>query len=47
LTSYIYFSQQQREKVLEENPSLNAKDVARAMGERWNNLTADEKAVSD
>ncbi|KAI8887469.1 hypothetical protein K501DRAFT_330506 [Backusella circina FSU 941] len=44
LTSYIYFSQEQREKVLEEDPSLNAKDVARVMGQRWNKLTDDGKA---
>ncbi|KAI8886170.1 hypothetical protein K501DRAFT_178371 [Backusella circina FSU 941] len=43
LTSYIYFVQDVRERIAQENPSLSATDVARVLGEKWNALTDKEK----
>jgi hypothetical protein len=46
LTSYIFFVQDVRERIAQENPTLTAIDIARILGDRWNALTDKEKQVN-
>ncbi len=42
-TSYMYFCQDQREKLLEENPNILLGEQSKKLGEMWNALEVDEK----
>ena len=46
MNPYMKFAQQERPKILRENPSLrsNVVAVARKIGEKWRSLSAAEKA---
>lgn len=46
LTSYIFFVQEVRERIAQENPTLTAIDIARILGDRWNALSDKEKQVN-
>lgn len=43
LTSYIYFCNENRSIVKEENPDLDPKDITRALAEKWASLSDKEK----
>lgn len=42
-TSYMYFCQDQREKLLEENPNILLGEQSKKLGEMWNALDGEEK----
>ncbi|KAL1927345.1 hypothetical protein VTP01DRAFT_3974 [Rhizomucor pusillus] len=44
LSAYMFFSQEQRPKVKEENPDANFGAIGKILGERWKNMTDEEKA---
>lgn len=43
LSAFMFFSQANREKVKQENPGIAFTEVAKVLGEKWKNVTADEK----
>ncbi|KAH7276793.1 hypothetical protein KP509_39G021900 [Ceratopteris richardii] len=43
LSSFMYFSQAERERLKKTNPGLAFMDVARVIGERWKKMTDEEK----
>uniref|UniRef100_A0A7S0RR61 FACT complex subunit SSRP1 n=1 Tax=Pyramimonas obovata TaxID=1411642 RepID=A0A7S0RR61_9CHLO len=45
LSGFMYFSQVNRPKVKEEDPSLGIGGVAKVLGERWKALTTEEKQI--
>ncbi|KJE94070.1 hypothetical protein CAOG_04765 [Capsaspora owczarzaki ATCC 30864] len=42
-TAFIKFSEKHRAAVREQNPNVPYKDIARLLGERWKNLTEDQR----
>ncbi|KAI8144095.1 high mobility group box domain-containing protein [Fennellomyces sp. T-0311] len=44
LSAYMFFSQEQRPKVKEDNPDANFGTIGKILGEKWKNMTDDEKA---
>ncbi|KAF5799756.1 putative chromatin remodeling & transcriptional activation HMG family [Helianthus annuus] len=44
MSGFMFFSQLERENVKKDNPGIAFKDIGRVLGERWNKLTAEEKA---
>ncbi|KAK9061744.1 hypothetical protein SSX86_018927 [Deinandra increscens subsp. villosa] len=44
LSGFMFFSQLERENVKKEIPGIQFKEMGRVLGERWNKLTAEEKA---
>ncbi|GAX76261.1 hypothetical protein CEUSTIGMA_g3705.t1 [Chlamydomonas eustigma] len=44
LSAFMYFSNEMRSKVKEENPGIAFGEVGKLLGERWKAATADEKA---
>lgn len=44
LSAYMFFTQDQRDKVKEENPGIAFTDVAKVLGQKWKELSAEEKA---
>jgi len=43
LSSYMIFSQENREKIMTENPGIKFTEVAKKAGEMWKSITAEEK----
>lgn len=43
MSSFMYFSQAERERLKKTNPGLQFKDVARVIGERWKKMSEQEK----
>ncbi|KAF6173460.1 hypothetical protein GIB67_027155 [Kingdonia uniflora] len=43
LSAFMFFSQSERENVKKSNPGITFTDVGRVLGERWRQLTAEEK----
>lgn len=44
LSGFMFFSQLERENVKKDIPGIGFTEVGRVLGERWNKLTAEEKA---
>lgn len=44
LTSYMLFTQEMREVIKRENPSLSSKEITSELGSRWRKLTDEQKA---
>jgi len=44
LSAYMFFANEQREIVREENPGIKFGDVGKMLGQRWKNLPEDDKA---
>ena len=44
-TSFILFSKEYRNKVLEEDPSLSVVDVSKKLGVLWKEVSSEEKKV--
>ena len=42
-SAYIFYSQDQRSRVKESNPTLSHTDVTRKLADQWNNLSDDQK----
>lgn len=46
LSAYMFFCQENRPKVLEENKDIKATDVMKELGERWSKIKDNTKAVT-
>ena len=44
LSSYMIFAGENRAKVVEENPGASIGDVGKALGAKWKEMSAEEKA---
>lgn len=44
-TSYMYFCDEMRSKIRDENPEMKMIEVSKILGSRWKELSDDEKAV--
>lgn len=44
MSAYMYFAQQNRETVKQEDPSRSFGDIGRALGEKWRNMSPADKA---
>ncbi|KAL8528300.1 hypothetical protein ACS0TY_005925 [Phlomoides rotata] len=44
ISAFMFFCQTERENVKKSNPGISFTDVGKVLGERWNKMTADEKA---
>ncbi|KAI9314175.1 high mobility group box domain-containing protein [Dichotomocladium elegans] len=44
LSAYMFFSQDQRPKVKEENPDASFGSIGKILGEKWKNMSEQEKA---
>ncbi|KAK3679356.1 Non-histone chromosomal protein 6 [Recurvomyces mirabilis] len=47
LSAYMFFANDQREKVREENPGIKFGEVGKVLGERWKALNEKQKAPYD
>ncbi|TKA26111.1 Non-histone chromosomal protein 6 [Salinomyces thailandicus] len=47
LSAYMFFANDQREKVREENPGIKFGEVGKVLGERWKGLNEKQKAPYD
>jgi len=43
LSAYMFFANDQREKVREDNPGIKFGDVGKILGEKWKELTDKDK----
>ncbi|KAL2523409.1 FACT complex subunit SSRP1 [Forsythia ovata] len=43
ISSFMFFSQAERENVKKSNPGISFTEVGKVLGERWNKMTAEEK----
>ncbi|KAI3905513.1 hypothetical protein MKX01_038403 [Papaver californicum] len=43
MSSYMFFSQTERDNIKKSNPGISFTDTARALGEQWKKMTAEEK----
>jgi len=43
LSAYMFFANEHRDKVREENPGIKFGDVGKLLGEKWKELTDKEK----
>jgi structure-specific recognition protein 1 len=43
LSGFMFFSQMERENLKKTNPGISFTDVGRVLGEKWKNLSAEEK----
>ncbi|KAG9685744.1 hypothetical protein KCU81_g5452, partial [Aureobasidium melanogenum] len=43
LSAYMFFANEQREKVREENPGIKFGDVGKILGEKWKSLNEKQK----
>ncbi|XP_077217969.1 high mobility group [Tasmannia lanceolata] len=43
MPGFMFFSQTERENIKKSNPGMSFTDVAKAVGERWKKMTAEEK----
>ncbi|KAL9112194.1 MAG: hypothetical protein Q9227_003571 [Pyrenula ochraceoflavens] len=44
LSAYMFFANEQREKVRDENPGISFGQVGKVLGDRWKNLSDKQKA---
>lgn len=44
LSAYMFFANEQREKVREEHPGIKFGDVGKLLGERWKSLSDKQRA---
>ncbi|KAL2552332.1 FACT complex subunit SSRP1 [Forsythia ovata] len=44
ISAFMFFSQAERENVRKTNPGISFTEVGKVLGERWNKMTAEEKA---
>ncbi|KAG8366837.1 hypothetical protein BUALT_Bualt16G0009400 [Buddleja alternifolia] len=44
MSAFMFFSKTERENVKKTNPGISFTEVGKVLGERWNKLTAEEKA---
>ncbi|KAH6774499.1 high mobility group [Perilla frutescens var. hirtella] len=44
MSAFMFFSQTERENVKKSNPGISFTEVGKELGDRWNKLTAEEKA---
>ncbi|KAF1813016.1 nucleosome binding protein [Eremomyces bilateralis CBS 781.70] len=44
LSAYMFFANDNRDKVREDNPGIKFGDVGKALGEKWKELTDKDKA---
>ncbi|XP_051140376.1 FACT complex subunit SSRP1 [Andrographis paniculata] len=44
ISAFMFFSQTERENLKSSNPGISFTEMARVLGERWNKMTAEEKA---
>ncbi|ORZ01322.1 high mobility group box domain-containing protein [Syncephalastrum racemosum] len=44
LSAYMFFSQENRQKVKDEHPDANFGTIGKILGEKWKNMTDQEKA---
>ncbi|XP_073044972.1 FACT complex subunit SSRP1 isoform X1 [Primulina eburnea] len=44
ISAFMFFSQTERENVKKNNPGISFTEVGKELGDRWNKLTAEEKA---
>ncbi|ODV91117.1 hypothetical protein CANCADRAFT_31873 [Tortispora caseinolytica NRRL Y-17796] len=44
MSAYMFFANEQRETVREENPGIAFGQVGKVLGEKWRALTTEEKA---
>jgi tRNA U34 5-carboxymethylaminomethyl modifying enzyme MnmG/GidA len=42
--AYMYFSQEYREQLKQDNPDMTFGEIGKALGEKWKVISADEKA---
>ncbi|KAK3073252.1 Non-histone chromosomal protein 6 [Teratosphaeriaceae sp. CCFEE 6253] len=47
LSAYMFFANDQRDKVREENPGIKFGEVGKLLGERWKALNEKQKAPYD
>jgi len=47
LSAYMFFANDNREKVREENPGIKFGEVGKILGEKWKELTDKEKVPYD
>ncbi|TID25174.1 putative nucleosome binding protein [Venturia nashicola] len=47
LSAYMFFANDNRDKVREENPGIKFGEVGKALGEKWKELSADDKKPYD
>ncbi|KAI9473682.1 MAG: high mobility group box domain-containing protein [Benjaminiella poitrasii] len=45
LSAYMFFSQENRSKVKEENPEATFGQLGKLLGEKWKSMSDDEKKV--
>ncbi|XP_057517531.1 FACT complex subunit SSRP1-like [Amaranthus tricolor] len=43
MSGFMFFSQAERENTKKENPGIMFTDIAKALGEKWRNMSAEEK----
>merc|ERR1711915_390625 len=43
MSAFLYFSQDKRRQIKEENPSIRNTEVSRILGELWRNASEEEK----
>lgn len=43
LSGFMFFSQAERENVKKQNPGIAFQDMGKALGDKWRNMTAEEK----
>lgn len=43
LTPYLFFTQENRDKIVKENPGIKFNDIGRKLGEKWKTLSDQEK----
>ncbi|PSN66708.1 Non-histone chromosomal protein 6 [Corynespora cassiicola Philippines] len=44
LSAYMFFANEQRDKVREENPGIKFGEVGKMLGEKWKSLTEKQRA---
>lgn len=47
LSAYMFFANEQRDKVREDNPGIKFGDVGKMLGEKWKELDAKQRAPYD
>ncbi|CAO3695849.1 unnamed protein product [Rhizopus microsporus] len=45
LSAYMFFSQDNREVVKKENPNASFGEIGKLLGEKWKNMTDEQKKV--
>jgi len=47
LSAYMFFAQENRDSVRNENPDISFGQIGKILGERWKNMTDKDKAQYD